>query len=733
MFSAFDQLVLKEEGVFATSNLRGDMPLGQSTGLYAHDTRYLSLYYLTLEGREPVLLSASSEQNFVANLQLTNPPLGLENGSTILPNSVSLRRNRLMRDGSMRERIGLFSYNAFPVRLRLQIDLGADFRDMFDVRGFPRDERGSIYGPWWQNDVLTLAYRGLDNKERFTRVSFDPMPTRSWITPAPEKQERNQQLSTIFPGNTSTLKDVIVPPTAHVLWEVELEPHTPWFVNLSVIPEGALERQPATIFDDDARKLRRSYQGWREESANVHTDNEVFDAIFDRSMTDLRALVDHVPGGLFPVAGLPWYSVPFGRDSLITGLQTLMFRPEIAEGTLRYLARYQGSVVDPWRDEEPGKILHELRSGEMASLNEIPHTPYYGTVDATPLFVMLFVETMRWTNDEALFKDLLPNVMRALEWIDQYGDPDSDGFVEYETKSRWGLRNQGWKDSYDSLKFPDGKLPNPPIALVEVQAYVYAAKAGMGELLMSRGETATGARLAQEAQLLKERFNEDFWMPDEGCFAQALDGSKQQVPSISSNAGHALYGGIADADKAAQVVERLMKPDMLSGWGIRTLSSVEKHFNPMSYHNGSIWPHDNGMIVEGMRRYGFGKEAAEVMWQVVEAGTRFKMFRMPELYCGFARDLRYYSIPAEYPVSCSPQAWAAGALLHFCQAMLGAQVDAAGKNIKLNPYLPAEIGRLTVDNLRVGGSALDVQATKGAKQAVEVTRNPDDVKVSQGK
>jgi glycogen debranching enzyme len=368
----------------------------------------------------------------------------------------------------------------------------------------------------------------------------------------------------------------------------------------------------------------------------------------------------------------------------------------------------------------------------MASLNEIPHTPYYGTVDATPLFVMLFVEAMRWTNDEALYNDLLPNVMRALEWVDKYGDPDGDGFVEYETKSRWGLRNQGWKDSYDSLKFPDGKLPEPPIALVEVQAYVYAAKAGMGELMMRRGDTAEGARLAQEAQLLKERFNEDFWMPDEGCYAQALDGSKRQVPSVSSNAGHALYGGIADVDKAALVVERLMKPDMLSGWGIRSLSSNEQHFNPMSYHNGSIWPHDNGMIVEGMRRYGFGKEAAEVMWQVVEAGTRFKMFRMPELYCGFARDLRYYSIPAEYPVSCSPQAWAAGALLHFCQAMIGAQADAVSNSIKLDPCLPAEIGTITLDNLRIGGSTLDIQATKGEGRGVEVKRNPGHVKLSLG-
>ena len=719
--------MLKEEGVFATSNLRGDMPLGKSAGLYSNDTRYLSLYHLTVEGREPVLLSASSEQNFIANLQLTNPPLGLENGSAILPNSVSLRRNRLMR-GGMRERIGLFSYNAFPVQLRLRIDMGADFRDMFDVRGFPRSRRGTIHDPWWENDVLTLSYTGLDGKERYTRISLDPLPTHSWISPAPDKPVGEQRLGSIHPGTAATFKETIVPPIAHAEWLVELQPHTPWSISLAVVPEGATERELAPMFDADARTLRGSYQGWRDESARLRTDNEVFDALLARSMSDLRALVDPVPGGLFPAAGLPWYSVPFGRDSLITGLQTLMFRPDIAVGTLRYLARYQGERVDPWRDEEPGKILHELRSGEMASLGEIPHTPYYGTVDATPLFVMLFVEAMRWTGDAALYNDLLPNIMRALQWIDEYGDADGDGFVEYETKSRWGLRNQGWKDSYDSLKFADGKLPEPPIALVEVQAYVYAAKMGMAELLMSRGDTANGTRLAREAHLLKERFNQEFWLADEGFYAQALDGSKRPVPSISSNVGHALYCGIADEGKAARVVERLMSPDVLCGWGIRTLSSHEVHFNPMSYHNGSVWPHDNGIIAAGMRRYGFGREASEVMWQVVEAGTRFKMLRLPELYCGFARDLRYYSVPAEYPVSCSPQAWAAGAVLHFCQAMLGALPDAANKSIAFDLYLPPEIGAMHLDNLRLGSDTLDIQADK----SVVVERNPGGVKVSSG-
>lgn len=725
-----EHLVLKEEQIFVTSNSMGDMPSGDSLGLYYNDTRYLSVYALTIEGQEPVLLSSSSEHNFMANLQMTNPALGLENGYTILPNTISLRRNRLVQ-GGMLERVGLFNYNPFPVRLRLCVDLGADFRDMFDVRGFPRNGRGVIHEPYWHNDVLILGYTGLDGIDRCTAISFDPPPTSRQITAAPT-QPVEHRLDAIYPGNAPIMKDIIIPPTAHVIWEIELEPHKPWFMDLAVIPEGPAMRQPSTLFDKDARQLRDAYEEWYAKSTQLQTDNEVLNSLLERSLTDLRVLVDSVPGGLFPAAGIPWYSVPFGRDSLITGLQTLMFNPAIAKGTLRYLARYQGDKVDAWRDEEPGKILHELRFGEMAKLDEIPHTPYYGTVDATPLFIMLFVETMRWTNDDTLYSDLLPNVMRALEWIDNYGDVDGDGFVEYATKSRWGLRNQGWKDSYDSLKFPDGKLPEPPIALVEVQGYVYAAKMGMSELLMGRGDKANGARLAKEAFLLKERFNRDFWMPSQEFYAQALDGSKRQIPAVSSNTGHALYCGIADNDKAAKVANRLMSPDMLSGWGIRTLSSYEPHFNPMSYHNGSIWPHDNGIIAAGMRRYGFDQEALEIMEQTIQAGIRFKLFRLPELYCGFARDLRYYSVPAEYPVSCSPQAWAAGSVLHFCEIMFGLQADAAKKNLQVKPCFLPSVSDARLNNLKLGENKLDLLITKADEQtnfSIEVENNLNDVQV----
>ena len=725
-----EHIVLKEDQVFVTTNAMGDMPLGQSLGLYSRDTRYLSLYTLTLEGKEPVLLSSSSEHNFMANLQLTNPALGLENGYTILPNTISLRRNRLVQ-GGMLERIGLFNYNSFPVRLRLALDLGADFRDMFDIRGFPRNARGITHRPAWEQGVLTLGYTGLDNLDRHTSISFDPPPSYVNVEANPQ-QPIEQRLEAIYPGNAPAMKEVILPPWARAVWEIELEPHTPWFVNLTVIPEGPEELQPKGLFDTDARGLRADYADWYAGSSRLATDNEVFDALLNRSLTDLRVLMDRVPGGLLPAAGIPWYSVPFGRDSLITALQMLLFQPEVALGTLRFLAQHQGTKEDPWRDEEPGKILHEMRFGEMASLGEIPHTPYYGTADATPLFIMLFVEAMRWTADEELYNDLLPNIRQALDWIDHFGDADGDGYVEYASKSRWGLRNQGWKDSYDALKFPDGRLPEPPIALVEVQAYVYAAKIGMSELLMSRGDTVGGTKLAREAHILRERFNKDFWMHEQGFYAQALDGSKRQVPSISSNPGHALMCGIVDDDKARAVVRRLMSPDMLCGWGIRSLSSDEPSFNPMSYHNGSVWPHDNALIVTGLRRYGFHAEAAEVMEQVVQAGIRFKLFRLPELYCGFARDLRYYSVPAEYPVSCSPQAWAAGTVPYFCQTMLGIEPDATANRISVTPHLPASLSQISLEGLRVGQVSLDLYISRNPGNAgykIEARNNPGNLEV----
>src|SRR3990172_8028798 len=361
----------------------------------------------------------------------------------------------------------------------------------------------------------------------------------------------------------------------------------------------------------------------------------------------------------------------------MTSLKTLSLNPAIAMGTLRFLARYQGKEWDEWRDEEPGKILHELRLGEMSNLGEIPHTPYYGSVDSTPLFLMLFAETMQWLDDDALYDELLPAAKKAIEWMDNFGDLDGDGYLEYMCRSNRGLRNQGWKDSRDGVSYPDGTLVEPPIALVEVQAYAYAARKGMAALLRRKGETELADTLDQKAHILKEQFNRDFWLPDQGYLALALDPHKQPVPTLASNMGHGLYCGIVDENKARQVVEHLAAEDMACGWGICTLSRVMPLFNPMSYHNGSIWPHDNSMVVAGMRRYGCDEQANHVMRQIYEAALHFRYYLLPELYCGFSPDESHHSTPAEYPVRCSPQAWASGATILMVQTMLGLSADAS--------------------------------------------------------
>jgi glycogen debranching enzyme len=410
---------------------------------------------------------------------------------------------------------------------------------------------------------------------------------------------------------------------------------------------------------------------------------------------------------------VPWYAVPFGRDAIITALQTLMYNPSIAEGTLRFLAAHQGTTVDPFREEQPGKIMHELRRGELARLKEVPHTPYYGTVDATPLFLVLFVESMEWLDSDDLFADILPAALRALEWIDRYGDIDGDGYLEYRAQRPGGVVNQGWKDSFNSVQHEDGSISDAPIALVEVQGYVYQAKMGMARLLRRRGDTDTADRLEREAQDLRARFNRDFWMEDLGFYAQALDNQKRQVRSITSNPGHCIWSGICDLDKAHAVATRLMEPDMFSGWGLRTLSSESPNYNPMSYHNGSVWPHDTALIALGLRRIGRSEEAIQLVAGLIEAGFRFDDARLPELFCGFPRDQRFNSSPAAYIVSCSPQAWAAGCVFMLLQSMLDLRPDAAAGTVYSDPVLPSLFTRVELRHLRVGRHQVDLRVDPG--------------------
>jgi glycogen debranching enzyme len=702
-------LVLKEDEVFIVSDDAGNVTRETAEGLYYHDTRYLSLFNLKVNGQELELLNSSGEQNFMANLEFANLYFTLADGTRVRTQTIKFERNRFIMDG-MYEHLKITNFNRFSVPLTISLTLSADFRDMFDIRGFPRAQYGVIQTPEWNGKQLAFRYRGADNVETSCQVSFDREPDNVDISLPEQQVSAAVESGTIAPNLVNPAEQVVInAPTVTLTWNIEAAPQVEIGLGMRVYPDELKARSSNASYDNMVDELNRRYQQWDEQSSQISCNEELFNRLLGRSSQDLRMLMELQPdGSYFPDAGIPWFACPFGRDSLFTAYQTLMLNPGIAVGTLRYLAKHQGSEVNDWRDEQPGKIVHEMRFGEMARLNLVPHGAYYGSVDSTPLFLMLFVETMRWLDDDKLYDELLPHIDRALEWIDKYGDLDGDGFVEYQQRSERGIRNQVWKDSEDSTEFPDGAFAEPPVAAVEVQGYVYAAKQGLAALFARKGRAEQAARLQQQADEMKRHFNAAFWMPDLGFYAQALDRDKQPVPTISSNPGHCLFAGIIDADKAEQVVRRLMQPDMASGWGIRTISSSDPNYNPMSYHNGSIWPHDNSLIVAGMKRYGFHDEANAIVSQMFEAAMRFRYYRLPELFCGFSREGRYHSRPSEYPVSCSPLAWAAGATLLFTQSIIGLQPDAHAGKLTLSPHLPTWLNTLRVCNLRIGERRIDL-------------------------
>jgi len=691
-----DRVILKEDQVFVVCDTGGDVPAGNDLGLgfYREDTRYLSTYELRLNGRLPILLNHSVDRAYVATFQLVNPALSNPDGSPVPRQSLSLRRTRFVHNGALHERIGLQNCNIGPVRLDLELRFDADYQDIFTVRGYHSTAVGTTRPVEVTETGFLFAYDGADGLVRRTEVVFDPLPRLA---------------------------------TGVATFPVHLASQQTFVLMVDVIPVAGDEQpEPDFQFDASLTDLERTYERWNASSTSYRTDNEVLDnGLVWRSLEDLRILCDETPSGLYPSAGTPWYAVPFGRDALITSFQCLALNPDLAYGTLRFLALHQGTKVDPYREEEPGKILHELRFGELARLREIPHTPYYGTVDATPLFLVLLVELLDWSGDVDLCSELLPNVFAALEWIDRYGDLDEDGLVEYTQHSTLGVRNQGWKDSQNSLTAADGTPAALPAALVEVQGYVYHAKAGLARHFRTLGRTEVAEKLEREAKALRDKFEQLFWMPQRNFYAQALDRDKMPVASVSSNPGHCLWSGILRPEGARAVVDRLVAPDMFSGWGVRTLSSEEPSYNPMSYHNGSVWPHDNSIVAAGMRRYGFRREAELVARSVLEATMRFADDRVPELFCGFARDRRFNSGPGQYLVSCSPQAWGAGALFHFMQTLCGVHADALAKRLRIDPVETPLFDRLRVEGMRVAGGTLDftIDRSRG-KARVKVDKKP---------
>jgi glycogen debranching enzyme len=494
-------------------------------------------------------------------------------------------------------------------------------------------------------------------------------------------------------------------------------------LTLHVVPlEGPGQTDgPYPALDESFARILRAHEEWEASCIKVWTDHAMLNALIRRSLHDLRLTINHTDTGLLPGAGIPWFGVPVGRDSLITSLQTLSVNPDIAYGTLRFLAQYQGQKLDPWRDEEPGKILHELRSGELAALGEVPHTPYYASLDATPLFLYVVAQLVRWTGDWQFVASLGPTIDGALRWIEQYADRDGDGLVEYASGSPGGMRHHAWKDSHDAVQFADGRQPEVPVAPVEVQAYCYGAELGMAELYRRWGRPERADALVRSAQRRKERFEETFWMEDQSYYAQALDARKVPVPAVTSNPGHCLLMDLLQGPRADAVAERLTRDDMLSGWGVRTLSSAYPSFNPMSYHNGSIWPHDNSLVAAGLRHSGYDAAGLQVMDQILRAGLELPSYRMPELFCGFSRDQTYHSAPATYPLSCTPQAWAAGAVFLILQHLVGIEPDLLQRRLSIRPALLPWLNELRFENLRLGDRRLSIQVwRKGERVKCEV-------------
>ena len=669
------RLVLKHDRLFLLTNSAGDIAPagGGALGLFFEDTRILSHYELRLTGAPAAVLSSQLPEQYLAQIDLAVNDLSFGGDAWDPRNVLHVRREMLLDDGLL-ERVTLTSYHNEPLDYALSLAVGCDFADIFEVRGWKRHARGQFFAPIVTDRSIARQYRDRTGRMLQTDIVFAEAPSQvhGWGAE----------------------------------WRLHLEPNTSRVLQWRVVPHGT-DVDPCD-FASRREPLRRIYEAWREECTRFDTDVEEFNVTLDQATGDLRALYIEADGTQVISAGIPWYSTAFGRDSIITSLQTLPLNPRIAIDTLRYLARHQGRAVNDFTEEQPGRIMHELRRGELARSGEVPHTPYYGTIDATPLFVILLHECWRWTGDDALVQQLLPNAQAAIDWIDGYGDLDGDGFVEYSRISDRGLVNQGWKDSGDGVPFPDGTLPEGPIALVEVQGYVHDAKLRMAQLLERFGSADDAARLRREADVLRRRIHDVFWQPDLGCYALAIDGRKRVLPTITSNAAHLLWSRAAGREQAEAIAALITSSEMFSGWGIRTLSARHAVYNPMSYHNGSIWPHDNAIAVMGLAHYGLARHAMPILSALHDAALNMRPHRLPELFCGMTR--AHACRPVLYPVSCSPQAWASGAFFMLLQAVLGILPDAPNHMLRIRePILPDFLQRITITGMRIGRSRVGLE------------------------
>ncbi len=671
-------LVLKDDATLGLFNDFGDIDAGArpEEGLYHDGTRFLSQLTLKLAGGRPHLLSSAVRRdNLLMSADLTNPDL-YWNGRVVLPRgSLHIYRSKLIWKSTCYERIHVRNFTREPLDIALEVQFAADYADIFEIRGQSRARRGELLETRTDGGAAELAYRGLDGVTRRTLIECKPQPraiTGSRLRLDAHLDGRSEQV---------------------------------YALSVTCNVDGSSLR--AASHDAALARAEQARAGGARFNCALETSNDQFNAWLQRSAADLDMLLTDTPQGLYPYAGVPWFDTTFGRDGIITALETLWLSPNIARGVLAFLAETQATASDPARDAEPGKILHEARGGEMAALGEIPFGRYYGSVDSTPLFVMLAGAYYQRTADAELIESIWPNIRAALEWLERYGDLDHDGFVEYQRRSPNGLVQQGWKDSYDSVFHADGRLAEGPIALCEVQGYAYAARLAGAELARALGHADEARALVDAARSLRERFQARFWCPEIGVYALALDGEERPCRVRSSNCGHCLATGIAAREHTEAILESLSDEAFCSGWGIRTIADTESRYNPMSYHNGSIWPHDNAIIASGVTRLPSKALAVRTLASLFEASTYFDSSRLPELFCGFRR--RPGKAPTRYPVACSPQAWASGAVFMLLQSCLGIEIDAAHGRLTLHyPALPPCLERVCIRNLHIGACRADL-------------------------
>ena len=675
-------LTINHGTTFAVTGMNGEIASDSEQGMFSGDTRFVSSYRIFTNGERCLLLTSGTPTCYLARAFLTNPTFPTEDGE-VGQGTLGLVLTRAASDG-VHEDVDVTNHGTAPVRFNLEIAIRSDFADLFEVKAHRFVRRGRV--------VTEVRDGGVEVRTSYTNRDFRRELCYRFV---------NCGSPPVYANGRATF-DVRLDPGA--AWHTCLHY---WFLLDGAGGEpgrGCADGYSHEVFDDVQRR-------WLEQATGLTSANEEIYRFYRRSVEDMGALrlYDHDAGAdvWVPAAGVPWFVALFGRDSLIASLQTMLVNPGFARGALRTLARYQATEMDDWRDAEPGKILHELRVGELAHFRRVPHTPYYGTADATPLYLVALHEAWRWLGDPGLLRQYRDVALRCLEWIDRYGDLDGDGFQEYRTRSPKGYENMGWKDAGDAVIDPDGRPVRQPKALCELQGYVFDAWLRMAEVFEALGEPDRATTLRQRAKELQNRFEEAFWCEDIGCYAFCLDPDKQPVRLVTSNAGHLLWSGIASPERARRVVQRFLEPDMWSGWGIRTLTARTVAYNPLSYQRGSVWPHDNGLIALGFRRYGFAAEAARVARDISEAASHFASHRLPELYAGIER--RPGSFPVQYLGANVPQAWAAGSVFHLLQAILGIQADAPRERLSVDPWLPHWLPDVTLHGLAVGQARVDLR------------------------